>query len=221
MSDGRGRPPDATQSSTTTERKPASSPTDWPSMSPNGRVSVWLPGQGHGLHGGFSMLNISAWPNDASVCSLSQILETGPIPSKYYLSAKACMGILRRAENRGKQETGDRIDALTTGTDRTSHMVAFQDRFRGREGGAQFEGPHDTANIRSASGGSSRSYVAQQWAVRRLTPTECERLQGFADGHTAIPGAADGPRYKQIGNSFAVPVVAWIGARIKKFAPDA
>ena len=97
--------------------------------------------------------------------------------------------------------------------------VAFD--LRGREGGAQFEGPHDTANIRAASGGSSRSYVAQQWVVRRLTPTECERLQGIPDGHTRIAWRGkpadecpDGPRYKALGNSWAVPVVRWIGARI-------
>ena len=89
---------------------------------------------------------------------------------------------------------------------------------RGREGGSQFEGPHDTANIRAASGGSSRSYVAQRWAVRRLTPLECERLQGFPDGWTDIPyrgkPAADGPRYRALGNSMAVNVMAWIGERI-------
>jgi DNA (cytosine-5)-methyltransferase 1 len=53
-------------------------------------------------------------------------------------------------------------------------------------------------------------------AVRRLTPREAERLQGFPDNYTNIPGAADGPRYKTLGNSFAVPVVAWIGRRIKE-----
>ena len=88
---------------------------------------------------------------------------------------------------------------------------------RGREGGSQFEGPHDTANIRAADGGSSRSYVAQS-AVRRLTPRECERLQGFKDDYTLIPyrgkPAADGPRYKALGNSMAVPVMRWIGERI-------
>ncbi len=56
--------------------------------------------------------------------------------------------------------------------------------------------------------------IASGWAVRRLTPTECERLQGFPDGWTEIPGASDGPRYKGLGNSFAVPVVRWIGHRI-------
>jgi len=57
-------------------------------------------------------------------------------------------------------------------------------------------------------------------AVRRLTPTECERLQGFPDGYTNIPWrkaaeSPDGPRYKALGNSWAVPVVAWIGQRIQ------
>jgi len=51
--------------------------------------------------------------------------------------------------------------------------------------------------------------------VRRLTPIECERLQGFPDNWTNIPGAADGPRYQALGNSMAVPVMAWIGKRIE------
>ena len=60
-------------------------------------------------------------------------------------------------------------------------------------------------------------------AVRRLTPRECERLQGFPDDYTAIPwrgrpaeDCPDGPRYKALGNSWAVPVVRWIGQRISK-----
>jgi DNA (cytosine-5)-methyltransferase 1 len=53
-------------------------------------------------------------------------------------------------------------------------------------------------------------------AVRRLTPVECERLQGFPDNYTNIPSAADGPRYKALGNSMAVPCMAWIGRRIKE-----
>jgi DNA (cytosine-5)-methyltransferase 1 len=55
-------------------------------------------------------------------------------------------------------------------------------------------------------------------AVRRLTPRECERLQGFPDDFTLVPHRgkpmADGPRYKMLGNSMAVPVVRWIGERI-------
>ena len=59
-------------------------------------------------------------------------------------------------------------------------------------------------------------------AVRRLTPTECERLQGFPDNFTQIPwrnkaaeDCPDGPRYKAMGNSMAVPVMRWIGERIE------
>ncbi len=57
--------------------------------------------------------------------------------------------------------------------------------------------------------------VLHAMAVRRLTPTECERLQGFPDGYTDImPETPDGPRYKALGNSMAVPVMRWIGSRI-------
>jgi DNA (cytosine-5)-methyltransferase 1 len=61
--------------------------------------------------------------------------------------------------------------------------------------------------------------VTNGMAVRRLTPRECERLQGFPDDYTLIPYrnklAADGPRYKSMGNSMAVPVMRWIGERIQ------
>ena len=63
--------------------------------------------------------------------------------------------------------------------------------------------------------------VSAQNVVRRLTPTECERLQGFPDGWTDVPyrckeHAPDSPRYKALGNSMAVPVMAWIGRRIQQ-----
>ncbi|WP_173978252.1 DNA cytosine methyltransferase [Magnetospirillum sp. UT-4] len=64
--------------------------------------------------------------------------------------------------------------------------------------------------------------VQHGMAVRRLTPTECERLQGFPDHYTRIPWRGrpadrcpDGPRYRALGNSMAVPVMAWIGNRIQ------
>jgi DNA (cytosine-5)-methyltransferase 1 len=64
--------------------------------------------------------------------------------------------------------------------------------------------------------------VREGLSVRRLTPTECERLQGFPDGFTQIPwrnkepeNCPDGPRYKALGNSMAVPVMKWIGERIQ------
>jgi site-specific DNA-cytosine methylase len=71
--------------------------------------------------------------------------------------------------------------------------------------------PHDSSNIQYG--------IRQAMSVRRLTPKECERLQGFPDDYTAITYrnkvAADGPRYRVLGNSMAVPVMRWIGQRIK------
>jgi DNA (cytosine-5)-methyltransferase 1 len=74
----------------------------------------------------------------------------------------------------------------------------------------------------NASAINGSLFAAQAMAVRRLTPVECERLQGFPDGYTQIPWrkkpaseCPDGPRYKALGNSWAVPVVRWIGKRIE------
>jgi site-specific DNA-cytosine methylase len=71
------------------------------------------------------------------------------------------------------------------------------------------------------NGSTAVPAVQQSMAVRRLTPRECERLQGFKDDHTLIPWRGkpaaecpDGPRYKALGNSMAVPCMAWIGRRI-------
>ena len=77
------------------------------------------------------------------------------------------------------------------------------------------------ATLTSACGGTNTSgpKLMQNMAVRRLTPIECERLQGFPDNHTNIPWrkkdeSPDGPRYKAMGNSMAVPVMHWLGQRI-------
>jgi DNA (cytosine-5)-methyltransferase 1 len=74
----------------------------------------------------------------------------------------------------------------------------------------------------NASATNGSLFAAQSMAVRRLTPIECERLQGFPDNYTSIPWrkkeaneCPDGPRYKALGNSWAVPNVRWIGRRIK------
>jgi DNA (cytosine-5)-methyltransferase 1 len=71
-----------------------------------------------------------------------------------------------------------------------------------------------------ADGTGTGPTVMQQMAVRRLTPKECERLQGFPDNYSDImpkgKPTPDGPRYKALGNSMAVPVMAWIGKRIQE-----
>jgi DNA (cytosine-5)-methyltransferase 1 len=72
-------------------------------------------------------------------------------------------------------------------------------------------------------GGNQGGDFIQQSGVRRLTPTECERLQGFPDNYTEIPyrnkeapDCPTGPRYKALGNSMTVPVMKWIGERINE-----
>ena len=79
-----------------------------------------------------------------------------------------------------------------------------------------------TQTIRSQSDTEHIGAVLQTMAIRRLTPKECERLQGFPDDWTKIPyrnkpadQCPDGPRYKACGNSMAVPVMRWIGTRIQ------
>jgi DNA (cytosine-5)-methyltransferase 1 len=79
--------------------------------------------------------------------------------------------------------------------------------------------------LRGGQGGRHDGVLTPAMQVRRLTPVECERLQGFPPGYTAIPWrkkpaseCPDGPRYKALGNSWAVPVVRWIGQRISNAA---
>lgn len=148
----------------------------------------------------------------------------------------------------GPDGAGFRSDGAAYTLEARSVPQAVAFALRGREGGAMPEISGDQVGaLRSASGGSSRDYVAAfagalsatmgrrngsptgdsaEWcavatpsAVRRLTPRECERLQGFPDDYTLIPWrkgmAPDGPRYKALGNSMAVPVMAWIGRRIE------
>ena len=72
------------------------------------------------------------------------------------------------------------------------------------------------------TGGDNVPFVIENFRVRKLTPKECERLQGFPDNYTKISyrgkpkeKCPDSPRYKAIGNSWAVPCVRWIGKRIQ------
>ena len=88
------------------------------------------------------------------------------------------------------------------------------------QGGSVMNIEHDmTGTLRRETHGHE-PVVMQHMAVRRLTPVECERLQGFPDSYTDIKSknkpTPDGPRYKALGNSMAVPVMAWIGQRIEQ-----
>jgi len=127
----------------------------------------------------------------------------------------------------------DGFDASEDGTGRGTPLVPIDLRQASR-------GAKITNNRAHGSGGapghgvgndgdpaftvSERGQAIAGSAVRRLTPRECERLQGFPDDYTAIPYrgkiAADGPRYKALGNSMAVPCMAWLGRRIEMVERD-
>lgn len=121
-----------------------------------------------------------------------------------------------RKRDAGMGISDDASFNLTTGR---PHAVAFQER--GRTDGRNVEWQDDLAySLNAPNGGGRRQElnIAANWKVRRLTPTECHRLQGFPDDHCAIQHrgkiAADGPQYKALGNSWAKPNGAWIIGRI-------
>lgn len=98
--------------------------------------------------------------------------------------------------------------------------IAFDCKASGRNGFAVGDiaaTQRSMGHANSHTNGGGHQAVMVGTAVRRLTPRECERLQGFPDDYTLLPGAKapDGPRYKALGNSMAVNVMRWIGGRIQ------
>lgn len=140
-------------------------------------------------------------------------------------------------------EVATALRASSGGGDKP-HVLAFHERQGGQVDEAPVHGPLTTGGGKP---GQSYPAVRIDSAVRRLTPRECERLQGFPDDYTRIPVkwyatkkvtknrpedmweadinggwwlmAADGPRYKQLGNSWAVPKFRWLGERIQRLMP--
>jgi DNA (cytosine-5)-methyltransferase 1 len=117
--------------------------------------------------------------------------------------------------------TSEGHDASEDGTGRGTPIVgAFMAGQGAKAGGIGYdEGVSPT--LKSAGSGTNQAPTIHGQGVRRLTPTECERLQGFPDGWT-IPDETDwreypkpdGPRYAQMGNAVTVNVAEWIGARL-------
>jgi DNA (cytosine-5)-methyltransferase 1 len=118
--------------------------------------------------------------------------------------------------NRSNPQPGDPCHTLAKGAD--APAIAFH------TANSNMRGPIARADgvfmgVEPHPSQSRHAVMTPAMAVRRLTPRECERLQGFPDDFTLVPyrgkPAADGPRYKALGNSMAVPVVRWIGQRIE------
>lgn len=132
-------------------------------------------------------------------------------------------GALRTNPSSGPDGIGVQADHAYT-LEARAEVQAVAVALRGREGGATAELGDEVQNcLRASSGGGDKPHVLTAMQVRRLTPEECEALQGFPRGYTAIPwrkkpasGCPDGPRYKALGNSWAVPNVRWIGERIAR-----
>jgi DNA (cytosine-5)-methyltransferase 1 len=135
-----------------------------------------------------------------------------------------------RIARNGRGDMGDIVNALNaqsgeTGKGDAAPCVAYDVTGTGpnmKSGGRETD-VHVALRARApgTSEGSTTTMIQHHMAVRRLTPVECERLQGFPDNYTAIPwrkaaaeDCPDGPRYKALGNSMAVPCMRWIGERI-------
>lgn len=138
-------------------------------------------------------------------------------------------------KDNGADATVDMAPTLRAGNHHTSHAnggqppaIAFQPGNLSRgAGSAPSDQIFPTLKADHGRGRSDQDpHVFLGTQVRRLTPIECERLQGFPDNHTLIgwrgkdaAECPDGPRYKAIGNSMAVPVMRWIGERIAAALP--
>ncbi|HCF1530124.1 TPA: DNA cytosine methyltransferase [Pseudomonas aeruginosa] len=146
-----------------------------------------------------------------------------------------------RGELRLESGHGQLAGTLSTGGGKPGQgrPMVLSVALRGRAEGLAFElGGSVAAALRTSGGGADKPHVLapdfeahfrydrndpgpddwSHWRVRRLMPVECERLQGMPDDYTLIPyrgkPAADAPRYKAIGNSMAVPCMAWLGQRL-------
>jgi DNA (cytosine-5)-methyltransferase 1 len=106
----------------------------------------------------------------------------------------------------------------------TGNMVVSPRYYESHPNDSRVTGPHLVGNSvtsRWGTGGNNTPIIGSEMAVRRLTPREAERLQGFPDDYTNIPWrkkqkSPDSLRYIAIGNSMAVPVMKWLGERIKE-----
>lgn len=184
-------------------------------------------------HGDCLTLNFGECPNVENVSTLSMILEMD-VPDKYFLSAKACWGIIHRAEQRNKEipvilkiALLERIAEEASPTLMSQHRPAVVYGYTQSGYGEFKEGVGTLKKSRGAAGGGSetlavimeRIAAAVKYRVRRLTPLECERLDGFPDEWTRYGASgkemSDNARYMALGNSIAVPCAERVFIGIK------
>lgn len=155
-----------------------------------------------------------------STGEIAHCLNAGGMGRQDYETETMVVSSYRVAGDGYVFDEGDKCAPITQMTDKAANIVAFSGRDRGDDGRGYCREPNITGPITETVDATKPPRVAGPTVgVRRLTPLECERLQGFPDNWTLVPHrgkpAADGPRYKAIGNSMAVPVMRWIGLRIQ------
>ena len=158
----------------------------------------------------------SQLPTDARDTSISDALTVSQ------QAAVAQPVAFTRCDN-GQDAATDVTPTMRCGSNYSAHLAVAQPVALGTDcyNGAITGEVAATIGTPGSSVNASGPTVMIAVQVRRLTPVECERLQGFPDGYTNIPWrkkpeAPDGPRYKALGNSMAVPCMKWIGERINR-----
>jgi DNA (cytosine-5)-methyltransferase 1 len=167
---------------------------------------------------GFRMQAFGEYANDgtASAMKARDYKDATDLVASPVIIDRAAFNQGENAQYKPRIKHGETMDSLVA---RGPHAVLFENH----PNDSRVTGPHDVAPSCVSRYGTGGINPADRMAVRRLTPRECERLQGFPDDHTLISWRGkpadqcpDGPRYKALGNSMAVPCMAWIGKRIER-----
>ena len=176
-------------------------------------TSKWA--KGTGGPAGDEAYNLVCFPAEMSG---TQNPSVGDLAST--LKVKTTLAFAQNSRDEVRLQSGDgQITgalAANTGSKQTTYVAAFQSS----QSGVRTADTH--ATLDAHNGSRRQNGVTDGFTIRRLTPRECERLQGFPDDFTLIPfrhgkPAADGPRYKALGNSMAVPVIGWVLNRVRLF----
>ncbi len=199
-------------------------------ISSSGPISHFLNAGGMGRQDYETETLVARWPADVADCldtgfgsrhgQNNQHINNG---ASWFVPASPSVYSIM-PQNSGKDYKARQVDVsqpvLAAGPTNGNQGGDFVLSFGAKNSSHQGDGVSET--VVPTLDKSKTAAVMRGSAVRRLTPVECERLQGFPDNFTAIPWRGkpadqcpDGPRYKALGNSFAVPVVRWIGRRIE------